>query len=127
MEQREVGVTLWGLGRIQGTAFVISVIITILIIILAPVNDFSLEMRNVLFQGIESIINAKFAAKLTIVNDDYEKNSFVHDNEDAKSKSIKNARLKAFKRLTKYLDDVGINFKQLDLDTQKKLLLEALK
>lgn len=51
----------------------------------------------------------------------------VDDNEDVQSNSSKNARLKAFKRLISSLDAVGVNFKQLDINTQKKLLAEALK
>ena len=123
MEEKEVGVTLWGLGRIQGTIKTIFFCLSVLNIIIAPVNDFSLEMRNILFQSIEGIINSKLSTlqQMTIVD----KN--VDDNEDVQSNSSKNARLKAFKRLISSLDAVGVNFKQLDIDTQKKLLAEALK
>jgi hypothetical protein len=139
MEEREVGVTLWGLGRIQGIIIIIlvlSIIINNNIIItipIAPVNEFSLEMRNILFQGIENIINAKLATLqlMPIINNDEDDNIFNdnNDTEDTKQQqnsSRNNARIRAFKRLTQYLDDVGISWKQLDVSTQKKLLSEAI-
>ena len=88
-------------------------------------------MRNILFQGIENIINAKLATlqQMPMIYDDDDDN-FIDNNdvEDTKqqSNSRKNARIRAFKSLTKYLDDVGISWKQLDVSTQKKLLSEAI-
>jgi len=115
MEEREVGVTLSGLGRIQ-----------------APVNDFSLEMRSVLFQGIENMITSKLNNMPVIDYDDNTNYDNYIDNNDDEMKQINNnsrinaRRIKAFKSLTRYLDDVGVNWKQLDVSMQKKLLSEAL-
>ena len=89
-------------------------------------------MRNILFQGIENIINAKLATlqQMPMIYDDDDDNNFIDNNdvEDTKqqSNSRNNARIRAFKSLTKYLDDVGISWKQLDVSTQKKLLSEAI-
>ena len=89
-------------------------------------------MRNILFEGIENIINAKLATlqQMPIINNDEDDNIFTdnNDTEDTKqqSNSRNKARIRAFKRLTQYLDDVGISWKQLDVSTQKKLLSEAI-
>lgn len=90
-------------------------------------------MRNILFEGIENIINAKLATLqlMPIINNDEDDNIFNdnNDTEDTKQQqnsSRNNARIRAFKRLTQYLDDVGISWKQLDVSTQKKLLSEAI-